>query len=525
MRSLPVRRRILAALVACTIGAVAVPLAVAAAPLNAVRLVSEGSGGSLNPQSLTPAGTTLFFFGTSTAGGAELWATDATAAGTRQVKDINPGAGSSVASGGDVITDTATLGNKVFFKADDGTTGQELWVSDGTAAGTHIVQDLAPGAPSSYPTNPTTFKGKVYFGASGKAGGNSGEPYDLWSTDGTAEGTQVVSDVADESGVKNLIVAGDQLYFLSGLGIWVSDGTGAGTHRIGTFADCCVGDAGGPLAAIGNRIVFGIAPGTPDPDNGLWITDGTRAGSTKLKGVEELLPLIKRPHGIGGKVYFAGATAGSTAYEPWVTDGTAAGTMQLADLNPGKDAASEPGNFTEVAGGKVIFTAISAAGGAELYVTDGTPAGTTLLKELNPGAGSGVNASGGYYEPPAWAVIDGVAYFAGFAGKTNFTLWRSDGTAAGTVPVTPGQLPNMPANPEQVVFGGGVFFSASDADGGPDLFAASSGPSATCKKAKTALTKANAKLAKVKRNGSAKAVAKAQKAVKKAKAKRRKACG
>lgn len=72
--------------------------------------------------------------------GGELWGTNGTLAGTRLVKDINPGFGPAK------ITDGVQLGDFLYFGAHDGVSGEELWRSDGTAEGTQRVIDLDPGA-------------------------------------------------------------------------------------------------------------------------------------------------------------------------------------------------------------------------------------------------------------------------------------------------------------------------------------------------------------------------------------------
>lgn len=108
------------------------------------------------PMDLTAAGDRLFFVKRDLESGSELWVTDGTAAGTRRVRDIRPGADSSEPS------DLAAAGNRVFFAAEDGEHGRELWVSDGTEAGTRMAWDLNPGGFSSSPTN-LVVNGEILF--------------------------------------------------------------------------------------------------------------------------------------------------------------------------------------------------------------------------------------------------------------------------------------------------------------------------------------------------------------------------
>jgi ELWxxDGT repeat protein len=111
----------------------------------------------------TPVGGRLFFSGGDSgggdAGGRELWVTDGTAAGTKRVLDVRPGPGSSEPDG------LTAAGDRVFFAADDGVHGRELWVSDGTAAGTHLVWDVNPGEASSNPQSLVVSGGNLFFGA------------------------------------------------------------------------------------------------------------------------------------------------------------------------------------------------------------------------------------------------------------------------------------------------------------------------------------------------------------------------
>jgi ELWxxDGT repeat protein len=65
----------------------------------------------------------------------------------------------------------------LFFRADDGTTGRELWRSDGTAAGTVLVKDINPGPASSSPNELTAVNGTLFFRADD---GTTG--VELWKT-------------------------------------------------------------------------------------------------------------------------------------------------------------------------------------------------------------------------------------------------------------------------------------------------------------------------------------------------------
>ena len=61
------------------------------------------------------------------------------------VKDINPatdGEGFAYAYGNSSPRNLAEFNNLLYFSANDGITGQELWVSDGTAEGTNLVKDI-----------------------------------------------------------------------------------------------------------------------------------------------------------------------------------------------------------------------------------------------------------------------------------------------------------------------------------------------------------------------------------------------
>src|SRR5262249_22108506 len=108
--------------------------------------------------------------------------------------------------------------------ADDGTHGRQVWRSDGTTAGTFLLQDINPGG-FSYPFALTSFNGQLFWSENG-----------LWKSDGTVAGTVLVKDisVSPYGPTAPLTVAFGKLFFgatdgAHGVELWDSDGTTQGT--------------------------------------------------------------------------------------------------------------------------------------------------------------------------------------------------------------------------------------------------------------------------------------------------------
>jgi ELWxxDGT repeat protein len=132
------------------------------------------------------------------------------------LKDVMPGSVSSNPSS------LVAVNNGIFFVANNGNDGVELWKSDGTTAGTVLVADIAPGAASSYPEALVGADGLVWFAADDQSTG-----VELWKSDGTAAGTQRVADLVPGSGgsyPRLLTTAGRRFYFTaqtsSGRELW-----------------------------------------------------------------------------------------------------------------------------------------------------------------------------------------------------------------------------------------------------------------------------------------------------------------
>ena len=110
-----------------------------------IRLMSQVAQ-NISPSYFFPCNGKAFFFYSDgvSAGGYEPWVSDGTSAGTYMIKDINPGGSNSVIGNG--TQNCTCYNNKIYFAADNGTNGSELWVSDGTNAGTQMVKEIKTGS-------------------------------------------------------------------------------------------------------------------------------------------------------------------------------------------------------------------------------------------------------------------------------------------------------------------------------------------------------------------------------------------
>lgn len=428
--------------------------------------------GSSDPASFATWNGSAYFTARDDAHGDELWATDGTGAGTFLVRDISPGSAGSVRrdrSQGTNEHTPAVIGGHLLFAARTATSGWELWRTDGTESGTELVLDIEPGPEDSSPRQLTPMGNAVYFHAEQQGSGD-----ELWVSDGTAAGTHLVRDIEpgpDSSSPHSFTAAEGTLYFVAntsatGSELWKSDGSQGGTLLV---EDIVPGPTSAlswtsyyGLEAFGNRLLFSARDETHGDEP--WVSDGTPEGTFLLAdlhgGVAGAFNPIFQPlvsTVFDGRAYFFGFGDG-VGYEPWSTDGTETGTRLLADID--QQHSSIPKNYffwlTEMAdtGNTLFFRAQNDMDGPELWKTDGSEAGTVPVTDLSTGSSF---AFPGRLTPIADRLL-----FTNETSGYGSRLWSSDGTPAGTAPITPSGSPDQAHDPSHLTpFAGAVYFNGS----------------------------------------------------------------
>lgn len=417
---------------------------------------------------LTAVANILYFSANDGVNGEELWRSDGTEIGTYMVKNIHP-------SGSSNIANMTNVNGLLYFAASDGTNGSELWQSDGTVDGTFMVKDIHSTADST-PTEFEPMNGVLYFSASDDSYGQ-----ELWRSDGTEDGTFMVKDIVagiDSGSPTALTAVNNLLFFVSDGELWVSDGTGAGTQLL-DFAPS-VQSFPAELTAFNNLLYFQADNGTDGVE--LWCSDGTVSGTVQVADIN--------PAGssnpteltaVNNQLFFQADGGNGSGIELWLSDGTAAGTVQVSDIFPGI-ADSNPSYLTNFAG-TLYFAAADEAHGTELWRSSGSDAGTMLVHDLADGNGDGApsyltNANGTIYlfandddQRGVWTT-DGTEDNAQFAAEV-YPEWYSTAVPP-PVFATPVSQSGRPAAVEDK-----FFYVNDDSVSGEELWVSDGSPTGT----------------------------------------------
>jgi ELWxxDGT repeat protein len=369
-----------------------------------VKDIVKVTGGS-NPAFITKVNGLVFFAANDGQLGIELWKSDGTAEGTVIVKDIKPGL--RISSKPQLLTES---NGKLFFRADDGVSNFELYQSDGTLAGTYMLKDIRPGATAGDVENLINVNGKLFFTANDGVHGD-----ELWKSDGTASGTMLVKDLNPGSGGSN-----------NTTGSW-------GLGPMGNFANV-------------NGVLFFTA-GKGVAENFAVRSDGTAAGTYRVTdllrvGLNNLQPCFTY---LNGLVYF---------FDQYDRDDYRLFHMDLSGNN-----ITDVRKYIVPEDYYASFEQVMISFGGALYLSALKSYGWDLVKQYTDG---NIEIMSSVYGPTVSSNPDrltqagGYIYFQATIGYASsyYELWRTDGTAAGTIRVS-----DLSVNYELVPIGNKMFFN------------------------------------------------------------------
>lgn len=319
-----------------------------------------------------------------------IWVTDGTAAGTREIANIDPGPSPFIVNDTLVALTQDTAVNFVNLN-------------------TGAVTLIAAAAPSA------TGYGSLGQFADGRSLFVAGSS--VYVTDGTVAGTQVIQALPSPhfSGYSNFSPektdSNPLRFFALRMGLsdnylaFVTDGTVAGTQSVPSDAFQSGGDFG---CQLGGKVIYGRT--TIEHGRELWSLNLVTLEASILKDINTgSANGYKRSgfHSVNKRHFFV-ADDGIHGDELWVTDGTSAGTSLARDIAPGASSGVSPGEFDfkfqPSVGRYFIFTAQPSAVnpspdgrpyGQELWASDGTTDGTFRLSDSNPNySAQAVNAGG-----------------------------------------------------------------------------------------------------------------------------------
>jgi ELWxxDGT repeat protein len=372
----------------------------------------------VSPCQIVQSGELVFFARLPWHASGALWRTDGTEAGTFEL-------------GRGRVLELTPFNGEVYFASDDNDHGRELYASDGTLLGTRRVADLAPGTEDSDPRSFVAAPAGLVF----RAGGFWDSRF--WITDGTEAGTAPLPSPQWVCGDPSRV--GDEIW-LGGFegdqcGVWRTDGTAEGTELLFTVGEDT--EIISPFALAWDQLAVEVYDWDEDEielrridpaGESVSILRG-EAGCGGGFGIRDLTPF-------DGDLFFAGFAepGGWTLHR---SDGTTAGTVDFGPVFPGWRG-SNPSNLTPL-GDRLLFAAQDVEHGFEPWVTDGTVEGTHPLRDIHLGNSRGVgriaNVAGSVFlqatRLPTWEV--GNTELGGSIQRPE--LWQTDGSAPGTGPV------------------------------------------------------------------------------------------
>ena len=385
--------------------------------------VKIGSGSIIKaPYVMSQLGNKVIFYGNDEAHGSELWVSDGTLAGTHLLKDIDTGRGSSMTN--DSYSEFVILNDKAYFIATDDTGKLNIWRTDGTEAGTELFQNIGGNTYNNIISKLKAMGGSLYYAITNISSSTVNK---LWKTDGTIAGTFLLKSITSSTNgtVFSMTVTDNKLFFVTFVGIsnlqlWSTDGTTSGTIPLIVFiSDIFFREP--ILSVTNNKIIFN---GYANSKDGLWSSDGTMAGTILIKN--------RAPNtsfgsfiSYNGKVYFWGYDTDSK-YKVFSSDGTVINT-KVALNSPKLQRYSTSQSYSGFVSNNLLFLIFQDGKNLTIWKTDGTDSLLEIVKDRDNN-----NLAIDYSQNVRFWATPNRLFFTNFDLTYGKELWTTDGSSENT---------------------------------------------------------------------------------------------
>ncbi|BDA70158.1 hypothetical protein CAL7716_043240 [Calothrix sp. PCC 7716] len=435
--------------------------------------IRSSNGFGSNPSNFIDVNGVVYFTADDGNSGTELWRISGPGATPSLVRNINISSGSNFGIGSNPSNLTNVNGT-LYFTADDGIGGRELWRLDSMGSPI-LVRDINTlTRTGSNPSNLTNVNGILYFSANNGSNGT-----ELWRLDATGNPVMVRdlnSRPAFGSNPSQLTIVNGVLYFTADVGVgdrelWRIDNTGNAVlvRDINTGyninLNSGIGSDPSQLTNV-NGVLYFTANDGASGGRELWRIDSmgnavlVRDINTRTPGASSNPSQLTN---INGVLYFT-ADDGLSGTELWRIDGTG-NPVRVRDINTSAGIGSNPSNLTNV-NGILYFTANDGVTGRELWRIDsmGNAVPVFDINTSRPGASS---------NPSNLTVVNNILYFVAEDFGGNRELWRIDPNGAPSVPPVrlEIQLGSLGSHPSQLTnFNGMLYFTAENSIGNTELW-------------------------------------------------------
>ncbi|MGF1557140.1 T9SS type A sorting domain-containing protein [Paucihalobacter sp.] len=363
------------------------------------------------------------------------------------------------------------VNDKLVFRLFTPEFGTELWVTDGTSEGTQLLVDINPGTGSSNVSisQSSVIDGVLYFRA-------AHTPHTVWRTDGTPQGTFPHINNVQIFDPNSFVKCNEFILFASKIGgndnlwrLWrMTEFVDSELPIINTFDGKVINNVtiNSIISLNETTVMFGA-----NTNEDGWAIFGTTGATTDLiidlyqgnNSTYNNFTQINSPKNIDGKLYFTGFQE-ATGFEPWTSMGSASTTNLLKDIlvSPTVNSTSSPIHWTK-AGNTIYFSAFDGINGRELWKTNGSSSGTLLVKDIHPGNNSN-------FGPFALTEFNNQLYFLQNNGTNGTQIWKSNGTEESTTMVSNTQIISSVSNPSFDKADNKLFFSGFSPLYGNELF-------------------------------------------------------